>query len=380
MSSPRPSSARRVLIYRDLLLPFSETFILNQANAMSAYGPVFVGRRRVQGIDLDGHDVAVAATGGWGRGIRELRHALGSPPADLLASLAALKPALLHAHFGPDALSALALQRRLGVPLIATFHGYDATQQTTLRQGPEMWLYGRRRPTLAARSARILAVSDHIRTRLIGLGFPSRLVQTHYIGVDLEQFSPAPLAERESVVLAVGRFVEKKGFEFLIDAIGEVQRQVPNTELILIGSGPLEAQLRRRAAARLDSHRIFGPCGQDVIRGWMQRARVLAVPSVTSRSGDTEGLPIALLEALASGLPVVASHHAGIPEAVDDGSSGYLVAERDVPTLAARIADLLGDDAMWQRFSAASRRVVEQKFDLAAQTRRLEAIYDEVAS
>jgi glycosyltransferase involved in cell wall biosynthesis len=367
------------VIYRDLLLPFSETFIVNQADAMARYEPVFAGRRRVRGVDLGGRVVAVAANGGWSDGVRQLRHRLGSPPRDLRASLAAMKPSLIHAHFGPDALSALPLQRSLRVPLVATFHGYDATQEASVRQGAEMWLYGRRRLALAERSARILAVSEHIRRRLLVLGFPEDLVRTHYIGVDARRFFAAPLAEREPVVLAVGRFVEKKGFEYLIDAMGEVQRRRANTELVLIGSGPLEAQLRRRAAAVLGPHRIFGPAEPQVIRGWMRRARVFAVPSVTSSSGDTEGLPIALLEAMASGLPVVASDHAGIPEAVSDAISGYLVAERDVGGLAARIADLLEDDESWDRFSAASRVVVERTFDLATQTTRLESIYDEVA-
>ncbi len=380
MTDARPAGAPRVLIYRDRLLPFSETFILNQADALRTYTPVFVGRRRVAGVDLAGRQATVAGTGGWKGAMREASQLLGAPPRNLVASLAGLRPALIHAHFGPDAVSALALGRRLGTPLVVTFHGYDATQEVSLRQGPAMWLYGRRRPALARRAARVLAVSEHIRLRLIGLGFPEDLVRTHYIGVDLAQFAAAPLAQREPLVLAVGRFVEKKGFEFLIDAMAEVQRRLPHAELVLIGSGPLGEQLRRRAASVLRSHRIFGPCEPDVVRAWMRRARVLAVPSVTSGSGDTEGLPIALLEALASGLPVVASRHAGIPEAVLDGTSGYLVPERNVPALAARIAILLEDDDAWIRLSACARRSVVEKFDLAAQTIELERIYDEVCS
>src|SRR6202043_2288342 len=102
---------------------------------------------------------------------------------------------------------------------------------------------------LASGASRVIAVSDHIRRRLIGLGFPEALIRTHYIGVDLAQFSPAALEQREAVVLGVGRFVEKKGFEYLIDAMAEVQRCSPGTKLILIGSGPLGAHLRRRAAS-----------------------------------------------------------------------------------------------------------------------------------
>jgi len=375
----RPA-APPVLIYRDRLLPFSETFILNQARTLQTYSPVFVGRRRVSGVDLADQQVRLVNDGRRTGRVHELSYLCGFTPGRLATNLRSLSAVLTHAHFGPDALNALPLQRRLAIPLVVTFHGYDATQRGALRDGPLMWRYGRRRHQLADRASQILAVSEHIRDSLIGLGFSPDLIRTHYIGVDLKQFLPAPLQEREPVVLGVGRFVEKKGFEFLIDAMAEVQLQSPGTELILIGSGRLGQQLRSRASSVLRSFRIFGPCPPDVVRGWMGRARVLAVPSVTSRSGDTEGLPIALIEGLASGLPAVATRHAGIPEAVRDGASGFLVAERDTSALAARILDLLTDDGRWQRFSASSRQLAERRFDLAQQTRKLETIYDEVSA
>ncbi len=380
MTQAHDPDTSRVVIYRDRLLPFSETFILNQADALSEYEPVLVGRRRVPGVDLSDREVALVSSGGWSGGVREARHLCGSPPTSLVADLASLSPTLLHAHFGPDALNALPLQRCLAIPLIVTFHGYDATQRGELRQGPLMWRYGRRRPLLGERASLILAVSEHVRRHLLDLGLPEARIRTHYIGVDLAQFVPTPLDAREPVVLGVGRFVEKKGFEFLIDAMAEVQRARPDAELVLIGSGQLGPQLRTRANRMLRNVRIFGPCSPDVVRAWMGRARVLAVPSVTSRSGDTEGLPIALLEAMASGLPAVATLHAGIPEAVVDGTSGFLVPERDASGLAEGILGLLADDTGWTQFSAASRRAAEAQFDLATQTRKLESLYDEVAA
>lgn len=371
-------TVKRVVVYRDRLLPFSETFILAQAQAMRSHSAVFAGRRRVDGIDLSGCELEVAGGPGVrGRG-RELGHLLGHPPRGLQAALAARRPALLHAHFGPDAVNALPLQNALDVPLVVTFHGYDATQSVSIAQGPTMWLYGRRRRRLASRAARILAVSEHIRARLIALGFPAEAVQTQYIGVDVGSYRVAPLAAREPVVLGVGRFVEKKGFEHLIDAMAEVQRRLPASELVLIGTGPLGERLRRRAAAILGAHRIFGPAPAEEVRAWMRRARVLAVPSVTSRSGDTEGLPIVVLEALASGLPVIASRHAGIPEAVEDGVCGHLVGEGESVAMAHRIAAVLEEDDLWSTFSRAARAVAEERFELNARTQELEAIYEEV--
>jgi colanic acid/amylovoran biosynthesis glycosyltransferase len=365
----------RALIYRDHLLPFSETFILNQADALRAYSPFFAGRRRVAGIDLDGHEIAVVNEGGARGWAREARYLRGRPPQDFVARLEALSPEVIHAHFGPDGVNALPLQNRLGVPLVATFHGYDATRGTGLRNGLPAWRYGRRRPLLVERAAVLLAVSNHIRENLVALGIPESRIRVHRIGVDLTRFSPASLEERRPVVLGAGRFVEKKGFEFLIDAMAAVQRVAPETELVLIGSGKLEGELRDRAAAKLTSYRIFGPCPPQEVRDWMRRARVLAAPSVTDRFGITEGLPITIVEALASGLPVVASRHAGIPEAVAEGTTGFLVAERDIEALADRILAIVGDDAGWKEMSTASREVAERDFDLTTQTGELEEIY-----
>lgn len=365
----------RALIYRDHLLPFSETFILSQADAMRVYSPFFAGRRRVPGIDLGGYETTVVNEGGAKGWAREARFLAGRPPADFATRLESLSPEVMHAHFGPDGVNALPLQSRLGLPLVVTFHGYDATQGTALRNGLPAWRYGRRRPQLADRAASLLAVSNHIREQLIELGMPASRIRVHRIGVDLAKFTPAALEERQPIVLGAGRFVEKKGFEFLIDAMAEVQRVSPETELVLIGSGKLGGELKARASRRLGSFRIFGPCPPREITRWMRRARVLAAPSVTDRFGNTEGLPITVVEALASGLPVVATRHAGIPEAVVDGESGFLVPERDIEALAERILDLVRDDAGWKGMSASCRRIAERDFDLAAQTKQLEEIY-----
>jgi glycosyltransferase involved in cell wall biosynthesis len=367
------------LIYRDHLLPFSETFILSQADALRSFQPFFAGRRRVAGIDLQGRDVVVVNDGGPRGWAREARHLRGHPPADFVARLQERTPRLIHAHFGPDAVNALPLQRRLGVPLIATFHGYDATRGTTLRNGLPAWRYGRRRPLLVERAALLLAVSNHIREGLLANGVPASRVRVHRIGVDLAKFSPAPLEERRPVVLGAGRFVEKKGFAVLIEAMATVQRQAPETELVLIGSGELEDDLRRQAEEKLDSFRIFGPCEPAQVRDWMRRATVLAAPSVIDRFGITEGLPITIVEAMASGLPVVASRHAGIPEAVADGVTGFLVEEGDSEALAARILELVGDGERWRQLSEAGRAAAERDFDLATQTAELERLYAEVA-
>jgi colanic acid/amylovoran biosynthesis glycosyltransferase len=112
---------------------------------------------------------------------------------------------------------------------------------------------------------------------------------------------------------------------------------------------------------------------------WMRRASVLAAPSLTAADGDAEGLPNVVVEAAASGLPVVGTKHSGIPEAIDEGATGFLAPEGDVGALAARLADLLGSEPLRRDMGTAARRLAERKFSRQMLTERLESIYDEVA-
>ena len=123
---------------------------------------------------------------------------------------------------------------------------------------------------------------------------------------------------------------------------------------------------------------MLGPLPRDEVTRWMGRARIISVPSVTAANGDTEGLPTTAVEALASGLPVVGTKHAGIPEAVIDGLTGLLVPERDTCELADRLKLLLDDDGLWHQMALAGRRHAEDEFDLVFQTAKLEEIYDAV--
>lgn len=157
----------RALIYRDHLLPFSETFILSQVDALRSYAAVLAGRVRVDGIDLAGRETIVVNEGGLFGKSREVRHLLGHPPGDFVTRLESTSPSLLHAHFGTSAVNALPLQSRLDVPLVVTFHGYDATQRSELRNGLMAWRYGRLRHRLADTASCMLAVSDYIRERAI---------------------------------------------------------------------------------------------------------------------------------------------------------------------------------------------------------------------
>jgi len=363
-------------VYRWSLLAGSETFIRNQALALERYEPLFLGDQRQAGLELPADRVVVATPGR--RLERAVRRRLpGYDSAGRLARACRERGvALLHAHFGPDGLSALEIARRIDVPLVVTSHGFDATLTDEALEAVGLGHYVRHRTELFEGATLLIAVSEFIAERLRRQGAPESKLRVHHIGVALGE-PPQPVA-REPVVLFVGRHIEQKGLGDLVDAMARVQAAVPDARLEVVGDGPLRGQLERRAGAILEDARFVGWQSPDEVRERLQRARILCVPSRRGSDGATEGLGQVILEAAANGVPVVATRHGGIPEALGEDRAGLLAPEADVEGIARRLIELLTDGALWSRLSASARAHVEREFDLARQTRELEYLYDEV--
>jgi glycosyltransferase involved in cell wall biosynthesis len=289
-----------------------------------------------------------------------------------------IQPALVHAHFEESGLAALPLTRELDIPLITTFHGFDATA-TQVHSGPRRILdgiYGKQRQRLQREGSLFVAVSEFIRQKLIERGYPEERTVTIPIGVDVDLFTPQQQAPTTPMVLFVGRMVEKKGVTYLLKAMAEVAKQRNDVRLVLIGEGPLMPALIDQACAlKLPNVIFMGSCDSATVRQQMSIASMLVAPSVTAASGDSEGLPIVVCEAQAMGLPVVGTHHAGIPEIVQHEKSGYLVQERSVDQLAISILSLLGQFNMRRQMGLAARENVHLNFNLKFQTAKLENYY-----
>jgi len=377
MTGPREG----VVVFRIQLLPRSETFIATQAAAMRRFEPYFVGWRRVPGLEVPENKSWTADDGGRLGRLRELRFRYFGSTKDEVARLKGKSPRLVYAHFALDGYAAMRLAKQLGVPLVTALHGYDVTMSDealgATRLGRE-YLKGRTR--LQKEGALFVACSEYVRGRAIERGYPADRTIVHFIGVDVERFVPPSTGQREPVVLFVGRLVEKKGCDRLIESMVEVQRRCADAELVVIGDGPLRADCEALVAARHVRCRFLGAQPSTVVQEWMARAKVFCAPSVVAASGDAEGFGIVFIEAQAMGLPVVSTRSGGIPEAVEDGQTGLLVAESDQQALAVAILKLMGNDELWQRFSLAGRRRVLEQFNLARQTQRLEDVFDDVLS
>jgi glycosyltransferase involved in cell wall biosynthesis len=296
--------------------------------------------------------------------------------------LARSPPALVHAHFGWSGLLARPVAERLGVPLVVTFHATDVTVYPRL---PGWWrlVTGSRHKyeDLFQRIDRAIAVSRFIESRLRALGFegPVEIVPA---GVRLAKFPfrGEPAVARSARLLYVGRLVPRKGLDVLLHALPAVAAADATVGLEVIGEGTsrrdYERLTRRLGLGRRVEFRGAG-APADVLEA-LRRADVLVVPSRTMPDGEAEGSPVVTKEALAVGVPIVATHSGGLPETIPPAYRHELVPENDPAALAGRIVELLSDRAAWGERARIGRTWLEQEFDWKTLGRRTSAIYAEV--
>lgn len=362
----------KVLIFKETLLPPSETFILAQMRALATFAPQLGGLERVQpSLPLKDDPLVLSGNVSWLAPIRSrVYRRIGIAPT-FHHRVKRFRPDLLHAHFASGGRSALALSRSLGVPLIVTLHGSDVTARQLKKD-----LY----KSLGDEAALFLCVSKFIRNCAVDAGFPQEKLLVHYIGVDCSQFFPEAGNHTSEEVLFVGRLVEKKGCEYLLRAMQYVQKIRPASALVIIGDGPLRPELEEMSARLKLRCRFTGTLPTSSIRTALRRARVFCLPSVTAGNGDSEGLPTVLAEAQAMGLPVVATVHAGIPEIISHEVNGLLTPERDHGAISSALCRILEDESLWERFRRAAVRQVDEHFNLKTQTAKLEQIYGAVVA
>ena len=373
--------AREVAVFRHNLFRISETFITQQAGQLSRYRPLYVGRLR-QGTGPEGAESRVLGDlGGIWKWPRIGWQMLSRDPGPYLRLLADRKLALMHAHFGVEGVYGLPITNRLAIPLVTTFHGFDATLSTAALLASPAWAnYPLFRGQLARQGDLFLCASSFIRDRVLAMGFPEARTRVHYIGVDCQAIRPRDPAEETRSILHVARLVEVKGTRHLIGAFARLAERFADVELTIVGDGPLKASLQALAGSLGIGARVhfLGSRPYPEVLGLMRKAAMLVLPSVRAGDGRVEGLGMVLLEAAATGVPSIGSRIGGIPEGVIDGETGFLAPERDEHALAERMATLLDDRDLRLAMGAKARAMVEDRFDLRRQTALLEDHYDSV--
>ena len=295
---------------------------------------------------------------GWPIARRWLQSRLQADPPDVLVS-----------HFGPDGCLAAPVARRLGIPHIVFFYGYDVNVTATSRSSIWSFLY----PRLFASADSICTTSEYLAARVRALGAPA--VKVIHVGIDLSLFErSSPVARfdgRTIRLLHVGRLTAKKSPLQLLRAVHEAMRLIPalRFELTIAGEGELgEASHALANQLGLAEQVTFtGRVDPDRVRALLATHHLYTQYCETTPSGETEGLGVSFIEASATGLPIATARHNGLPEVVLDGVSGLLSPEGDVSAMAANIAALASTPRQWEAMGSSGREHVEKTFALDRQ-------------
>jgi glycosyltransferase involved in cell wall biosynthesis len=294
--------------------------------------------------------------------------------SELLRVLGETHARLLHIYFGHIAVHLLPLIRAWKHPSIVSFHGADVMVDMNKPAYREATLQMLDAVTL------VLVRSESLRRAVVDLGCDPEKIEIQRTGLPLEEF---PIRNRtvpkngEWQFVQAGRLIEKKGLPVTLRAFSTFSRQHPNATLTIVGEGSLLLKLQKfaRELGVADRVSFTGFVSQEQLREIYYRSHIFVHPSQTGRDGNQEGIPNSMLEAMATGLPVFATEHGGIPEAIENGVSGLLVPERDDEALARALLNAVQDPGFLSRIARAGAEAVKHNFDWAAQAQRLEDIY-----
>ena len=358
-------------------LPYSETFIYDQLTHQKAFEATIYSYAITETAERFPYDKVVGLSGGE----RELYKTFGRS-LTFTKEIKKQNPALVHAHFGTNGVYASHFAKKVGAPLAVTFHGHDVPGLF-----PEnRWTSRYFRYQLFAHkmfdyASLYLPCSIELADIAINqFGIDSSKVEIHKLGIDLDRFQRVERPDRAPKVLMVGRFVEKKGFIYALEAFYKSTKQYPEATLTIVGSGPLrevyDEYIRNN---NLESKINFpGTMTSQELQALMGEHDVLMAPSVISANGDRESGLIVLKEAAATGLPTIGTYHGGLPEIIDHEETGFLVPERDSNTLADHLGELIGSYKLRQELGLKARLKMENEYDTIKQNALLESHFKSV--
>lgn len=264
------------------------------------------------------------------------------------------------AEYGPTATRVMDVCHEAGVALVAHFHGFDAYEHKTLEE------FGDQYKKMFDIAGAVIGVSQHMTQQLVSLGTPKEKVYYVPCGMNPELFHGSNPSQMPPLFLSTGRFVDKKAPHLMLLSFQKVLTQVPEARLIMVGNGPLlDSAMWMAKALRIESSVEFaGVKTHQEVALLMRQVRAFVQHSVVAHSGDSEGTPVAVMEAGGSGLPVIATRHAGIPDVIDDGVTGFLVNEGDVDAMAQRMVAIARDPQLAGRMGEAAQKKIRANFTL----------------
>ena len=356
--------------------------IYRQITALKRCVPVVIAQKRQQTERFPFEPVEIVPKPAthflrrfWFRQVRDMPWQISDAELRALLRLLSKTDArLLHIYFGQIAVHLVPMIRTWKNPSIVSFHGADVTvdmNKPAYRESTRQMLDAVKL---------VLVRSESLRRALVDLGCDPKKIEVQRTGIPLQEFA---FHERrfpndgEWRLVQAGRLIEKKGLPVTLRAFEVFLRQYPNATLTIAGEGPLLGELQKLVGELNIERRVSftGFISQEQLRDIYYRSHIFVHPSQTGHDGNVEGIPNSMLEAMASGLPVFATAHGGIPEAVENGVSGVLVPERDHKALANALLNATQDSDPLARIARNGAEVVRKNFDLQAQAQRLEEIY-----
>ena len=282
---------------------------------------------------------------------------------------------VLLAEYGLTGVGVLSLCKELNIPLIVHFHGYDAYSIELLDR------HQRAYKRMFDYASAIIAVSKDMAEQLVKLGAPTEKVVYNPYGVEITKFAQADVLRSPLRVLSVGRFVEKKAPYLTILAFKKVLERLPEATLVMVGAGPLHDVCSKLIKALHVEHAVElkGIVDHDEAAALMQQSRVFVQHSLVPASGDTEGTPVAILEAGAAGLPVVSTRHAGICDVVIHRKTGFLVDEGDIDAMSEYLYQLLASPKLANEMGENAREHISAHFSMEQSINKLREIVESYA-
>jgi colanic acid/amylovoran biosynthesis glycosyltransferase len=279
---------------------------------------------------------------------------------------------ILHVHFGNHGVKSLGLKKKLGIPMVCSFYGADAFKLPV--HARYKTAYGH----LFEGADRILVLGKYMQAELMRLGCPEAKINIHHLGIDCEaiRFEKRDARiNRSMTFLFASSFVEKKGIDTAMEAFS-LLRDKYDFSIEIIGNGPLKDKIvdiitKNGIADRVKFH---GYQPYEFFINLCYQCDIFVQASKTSRLNDKEGTPMSIVDAMATGMPVIATHHSDIPEIVIDSETGFLARENDVEDLKQAIEKIMNCREI-DRLSFNSRQHIEREFNAKIQAGKLETIY-----
>lgn len=271
------------------------------------------------------------------------------------------------AQYGPSGVEMMPICKKSGIPLIVHFHGYDAYRNDMLAA------FGSRYKALFQQAAAIIAVSKHMQKHLIKLGAPAEKVYWIPCGPDENLFTECIPSQNPPHFIAVGRFSETKSPHLTLLAFKKVLSEIPQAKLVFCGTGHLEQACIIMAEALGISQQVTfkGIVPHAEIPGMMAQARAFVQHSISTPENDIEGTPVSIQEAGLVGLPVVATLHAGIPDVIINGETGFLVKEMDINGMAKAMIKLAKEPDIADKMGNKSHSFIRENFSLTVHLEKL---------